>query len=272
MRKKNYNWFLLDSKNKDTYFFKMKWIFFTFSSVFLFLTSYSKEADPKITFLIAEREYLTEETLPAFARSHLIEEFRIAYCLADKEGETRHTLKNSEHIDDADLLFVSVRRRAFTTKVMNRIRIHIKKGKPVAGIRTASHAFQLRKEALPAGHQEWTKWDSEVIGGNYNGHLGKGLFCKIQSTSGGVNHEILNKVKLPFSTPATLYRNSPLPNSSMALLTGIVENHPPEPVAWINQTSSGGKVFYTSLGHVEDFKKPAFNQLLKNGIYWCIDQ
>jgi type 1 glutamine amidotransferase len=43
-------------------------------------------------------------------------------------------------------------------------------------------------------------------------------------------------------------------------------------VAWINQTSSGGKVFYTSLGHVEDFKKPAFNQLLKNGIYWCIDQ
>ena len=144
---KYYNWFLLDSKNKDFYFFKMKWIFFTFSSVFLFLTSYSKKANPKITFLIAEREYLTEETLPAFARSHLIEEFRIAYCLADKEGEARHTLKNSEHIDDADLLFVSVRRRAFTTKVMNRIRKHIKKGKPVAGIRTASHAFQLRKEA-----------------------------------------------------------------------------------------------------------------------------
>ena len=98
MRKKNYNWFLLDSKNKDTYFFKMKWIFFTFSSVFLFLTSYSKEANPKITFLIAEREYLTEETLPAFARSHLIEEFRIAYCLADKEGENQDTLSKIRNI------------------------------------------------------------------------------------------------------------------------------------------------------------------------------
>ena len=75
----------------------MKWIFFTFSSVFLFLTSYSKEANPKITFLIAEREYLTEETLPAFARSHLIEEFRIAYCLADKEGEP-HTLSKIRNI------------------------------------------------------------------------------------------------------------------------------------------------------------------------------
>ena len=80
----------------------MKWILVTFSSVFLCLTSYSKELKPKITFLIAEREYLTEETLPAFAKIHLIDDFRIAYCLADKEGDRRHTLKNSEHIDDAD--------------------------------------------------------------------------------------------------------------------------------------------------------------------------
>ena len=250
----------------------MKWIFVTFSSVFLYLTSYSTDLKPKITFLIAEREYLTEETLPVFAKAHLIDDYHIAYCFADKAGDSRHTLKNSKHIDDADLLFVSVRRRAFTIDIMNRIRKLVNNGKPVAGIRTASHAFQLRKEALPVGHQEWTKWDHEVIGGNYNGHLGKGLFCNIKLASGALNHEILNKVKLPFTTPATLYRNSPLPKTSVALLKGVVDGHPPEPVAWVNQTSSGGKVFYTSLGHVEDFKKPAFNQLLKNGINWCIDQ
>lgn len=247
----------------------MKWIFITFSS-FLYLTSYSKELKPKITFLIAEREYITEETLPVFANAHLIYDYRIAYCLADKEGDNRHTLKNSKHIDDADLLFISVRRRAFTIDIMNRIRKLVNNGKPVAGIRTASHAFQLRKEALPVGHQEWTKWDHEVIGGNYNGHLGKGLFCNVKSAAGALNHEILNKVKLPFSTPATLYRNSPLPKTSVALLEGVVDGHPPEPVAWVNHTVSGGKVFYTSLGHVEDFKQPAFNQLLKNGIRWCM--
>jgi type 1 glutamine amidotransferase len=153
---------------------------------------------------------------------------------------------------------------------MNMIRLHIKKGKPVIGIRTASHAFQLRKETLPVGHQEWTNWDHEIIGGNYNGHLGKGLTCQIYQTSKVLNHEILHKVKLPFPTPATLYRNSPLPKSSTALLTGEVKGHPPEPVAWINKTTSGGKVFYTSLGHVDDFKKPAFHQLLKNGIKWCL--
>ena len=250
----------------------MKWIYIILSFTFLFSNSYSQEKKPKVTFLIAEREYMTEVTLPVFAKSHLIDNFRIAYCLADKEGDTRHTLKNSKHIDDADLLFVSVRRRAFTVDIMNRIRKHINEGKPVAGIRTASHAFQLRKEALPAGHAEWTKWDGEVIGGNYSGHLGKGLVCNIQSTSGEVNHEILNKVKLPFSSPATLYRNTPLPKTSVALLKGVVDGHPSEPVAWVNQTVAGGKVFYTSLGHIEDFKKPAFNQLLKNAIDWCLNK
>jgi type 1 glutamine amidotransferase len=163
-----------------------------------------------------------------------------------------------------------VRRRAFDQNVMDMVRQHIKGGKPVIGIRTASHAFQLRKETLPVGHQEWTNWDHEIIGGNYNGHLGKGLTCQIYQTSKVLNHEILDEVKLPFPTPATLYRNSPLPKSSTALLTGEVKGHPPEPVAWINKTTSGGKVFYTSLGHVDDFKKPAFHQLLKNGIKWCL--
>ena len=248
----------------------MKW--FCISLLFLFptLVIYSNDPKPKITFLIAEREYRTEETLPRFAKSYLYEDYHIQYCQADKEGNGRHILRNSQEIKGADLLFISVRRRAFSKNVMNIIRQHIKKGKPVIGIRTTSHAFQLRKETLPSGHEEWTNWDNEIIGGNYQGHLGKGLLCKIHRASIEAHHPILDNIKFPFSTPATLYRNSPLPESSLPLLTGIVEENPPEPVAWINRTTSGGKVFYTSLGHVEDFDKPAFNQLLKNGINWCL--
>ncbi|HAY74513.1 MAG TPA: nicotinamidase, partial [Opitutae bacterium] len=110
----------------------------------------------------------------------------------------------------------------------------------------------------------------EVIGGNYQGHLGKGLICNIEKTSESSNHPILEKVDLPFDTPATLYRNSPLPSASKALLEGRVKGFRKEPVAWTRLTSFGGKVFYTSLGHLEDFKKPAFNQLLKNAVSWCL--
>ena len=122
---------------------------FSFIS-FSTLVVYSNHPNPKITFLIAEREYRTEETLPRFAKSHLYEDYHIQYCQADKEGNGRHILRNSQEIKGADLLFISVRRRAFNKNVMNMIRQHIKKGKPVIGIRTASHAFQLRKETLPS--------------------------------------------------------------------------------------------------------------------------
>jgi type 1 glutamine amidotransferase len=42
----------------------------------------------------------------------------------------------------------------------------------------------------------------------------------------------------------------------------------PEPVAWVN-SSSKSRVFYTSLGHADDFKLPAFTRLLENGIRWA---
>ena len=32
-----------------------------------------------------------------------------------------------------------------------------------------------------------------------------------------------------------------------------------------------GKVFYTGLGHPDDFQEPAFRQLLVNAIQWAVD-
>lgn len=229
-----------------------------------------QSAKPKISFLIAEREYQTIISIPEFAESKLAKDYRLAFCHAENEGNQRHILNNSEEIANADLLFLSIRRRAFSKETMHAISKHISSGKSVIGIRTASHAFQLRKEKLLDGHQEWPEWDSEVIGGNYNGHHGKGLLCNIKNSSPSLMHPILQNVSLPFTTSATLYRNSPLPETSKPLLVGSVKGFPPEPVAWIRRTSSKGKVFYTSLGHTEDFKKPAFNQLLKNAIEWCL--
>mgnify|MGYP001161664298 FL=1 len=231
----------------------------------------SASSPKNITFLIAEREYKTVETLPHFAKQHLSENFSRKFCRATNEGEKRNQLSNPSAIGKADLLFISVRRRAFKEETMELIRSHIAKGKPIIGIRTASHAFQLRKETLPSGHQEWPEWDREIIGGNYNGHYGKELICTIQYATNSRHHPLLKKVKIPFSTPASLYRNSPLPNASTPLLLGSVKGFPPEPVAWVHQTPAKGKVFYTSLGHEEDFKKPTFNQLLINAINWCLE-
>ena len=236
--------------------------FFLVLAILLQFNSTLCAGKQNITFLIAEREYHTERTLPKFAQSFLSKKYRIAFCEAEKEGDGRHLLKNASAIEEADLLFLSVRRRAFSKRVMLNIKKHVGDGKPILGIRTSSHAFDLRKESLPSGHQEWKDWDREVIGGNYDGHLGKGLNCTVMGISSLNSHQILNKVELPFSTPATLYRNSPLPKPSIPLLIGTVDGFPAEPVAWIHRTSQK-ESFYTSLGHIEDFQKPSFNQLLK---------
>lgn len=227
-------------------------------------------ANPKktITFIIAEREYKTEQSVPAFAHKNLSQEFILYFSQAPKEGTNRNILKNSSKIENSDLLFISVRRRAFKERTMNLIRNHVSLGKPIIGIRTTSHAFDLKNSPVPKGHQVWTEWDKKVIGGNYNGHYGKGKICSIEHFSKPVPHPILQDVKLPFTTPATLYKNSPLPKSSTVLLQGRIKDSPSEPVAWTNRTASKAKIFYTSLGHIEDFEKPAFKQLLINAVKW----
>ena len=249
----------------------MKAIYLVSILFFSFHFNVFASSQKNITFLIAEREYNTKETLPKFTKQHLSKNFSIEFCNAPNEGEKRNQLSNSSAIREADLLFISVRRRAFKEETMEQIRSHIAKGKPIIGIRTASHAFQLRKEKLPIGHQEWPEWDREIIGGNYHGHYGKELICTVQLGINSRLHPILEKIKLPFITPASLYRNSPLPEVSTALLVGSVKGFSPEPVAWVNRTKFKGKVFYTSLGHEEDFQKESFQILLKNAVNWCMD-
>ena len=241
--------------------------------LFLFLLSVAgaKDGGKTIVFLIAEREYKTKESLPVFAGKTL-GDYTLRYCHAEDEGSNRNVLKNAGAIASADLLFVSARRRAFSGKTMSLIRKHVADGKPVLGIRTASHAFDLRKGSPPEGHETWDDWDKTVMGGNYDGHHGQGKPCRVDRFPSGSDHPILKNLKFPFETPASLYRNSPLPSESVPLLRGTIEGAPSEPLAWTNRSPYGGKVFYTSLGHVEDFKKPAVNKLLFNAVQWCLEK
>jgi type 1 glutamine amidotransferase len=44
-----------------------------------------------------------------------------------------------------------------------------------------------------------------------------------------------------------------------------------EPLTWVREKAQGrGKVFYTGLGHPDDFKLPAFRQLMVNAIHWAV--
>jgi type 1 glutamine amidotransferase len=50
---------------------------------------------------------------------------------------------------------------------------------------------------------------------------------------------------------------------------GQIPDQPGEPIAWTNTNKFGGRVFYTSLGHIDDFKQESFNRLLVNALRWA---
>jgi type 1 glutamine amidotransferase len=53
----------------------------------------------------------------------------------------------------------------------------------------------------------------------------------------------------------------------------LIPNESPEPLAWVRIVGSRqARIFYTSLGHPEDFAEPAFRRLLLNGILWGLRQ
>jgi putative heme-binding domain-containing protein len=222
---------------------------------------------PRAVFLIGEDEYRTEKTLPDFAWKEL-EPVGIRCTFAIADPKKPHDFPGVEALGDADLLVLSVRRRAPAAHEMAIIRRYIEAGKPLVGIRTACHAFDTRGQA-PPGHLEWTTFDPDVLGGHYTGHHGNDLKPLIERTGEKTPVPIVEGVETPFTAQGSLYKTGPLASSCIPLLTGTIPGQRAEPVAWIN-TKGKARIFYTSLGHSGDFEIPAFRVLLRNAVLWAL--
>ena len=222
--------------------------------------------------LVAEREYQTDETLPAFAKQHL-DDYRLTFVFADPK-DANHLI-GIDAIKSADVLVVSVRRRTLPKDQLDLVRDYVSSGKPVVGIRTASHAFCLRNKQPPEGRAAWPEFDQQVFGGNYSNHYGNAFKAIVTRADAGAKKHTtllrgLESCK-PFLAGGSLYQVSPLASGTSVLLTGRVEGQPQEPVAWTFQRADGGKSFYTSLGHIDDFRGDVLPRLLVNAIAWSLE-
>jgi len=234
---------------------------------------FSSDKRPRVVFISAESEYGAAESLPGFA--HELETKYGFYCeilqgSTERNGPERHEFAGMESLEKADLVVVFARRRAFPQEQMKYLRRYLSRGKPLIGLRTASHAFDARGRG-PKDHAEWTKFDPDVLGGNYHGHYGSGPTTTVMPVDGAEKHPILAGLQSPFTSISSLYQVSPLKKSTKTLLIGTIPDKEPEPVAWTNRYRNS-RVFYTSLGYVEDFKNPQFRRLLINAVFWAMDE
>ncbi len=231
--------------------------------------AFKPDGRPSAVFLIGDDEYETARTLPAFAEAELEPNgVRCTFVVADPKSP--HDFPGLEALADADLLFVSARRRAPSDEHMRIIKHFVESGRPVVGIRTASHAFDARGKA-PAGHSEWPTFDPDVLGGHYTGHHANDAEPTIDLAPEAKGHAILDGVTAGFRSKGSLYKASPLAPTTIPLLMGSIEGHPAEPVAWVN-LKGRSRVFYTSLGHPDDFQNPSFRRLLRNAVFWALDR
>lgn len=237
---------------------------------------FKNDRRPTVVMVIGESEYHTWETLPAFASEVLLTTgLKIEYVTASTRADD-YEFKGAGILGEADLVLVSARRRAMPHDMASLLKKHLESGKPFVGIRTASHAFALRRAdrnmLAKAGLKDWPEFDHEVLGGHYSGHHPAGPLTFVRVVPDAADHPVLKNISsAPWSSPASLYKSSPLRSGAKVLLMGQIPGKQAEPIAWVNNAGpQQARVFYTSLGHPDDFKNPLFRRLLANGILWAL--
>ena len=106
----------------------------------------------KIVLISGDEEYRSEEALPQLARILSTRHgFACTVLFAQDPAEPGlinpnylHNIPGLEALDDADLMIIFTRFRELPAAQMRHIDNYLKRGKPVLGIRTATHAFNVK--------------------------------------------------------------------------------------------------------------------------------
>ena len=229
-----------------------------------------------VAFVVGEPEYCSHMSMPAvadeLARSHGYKTTLCATSIVEDEPDFPVSeFPGLECLADADLMVIFTRFRVLPDDQMRQFEAYLNSGRPVVGLRTSSHAFHFPAES------KWNSWNDgfgrDVFGTPWINHHGHSSRTEVSVLEGAERHPILNNMERRFRVRSWLYHVQPLSKPCDKLLWGIPlepECEPQaNPVAWTTE-HNGGKVFFTTLGHPDDFKVASFRTLLTNGIRWSL--
>jgi len=226
-----------------------------------------KATGPRVMLISYDEEYQSAKTLPQLAREL---HDRYGCDCTFLMGEKGKGITELDKLATADVLVLFVWRYSLPKQQMAMIRRYLDAGKPLVALRTSCHAFDTRTE-VPAGWEAWPRFGHDVLGSNYRGHHRHEILTKVTAPDHAAGHAILAGIPwAQWTSAATLYQVSPLDPSTTVLLIGRCEDGV-EPIAW-TRNYHGGRVFYTSLGCVEDFQTPQFGTLMVNAVHWAMNK
>src|SRR5260370_22332543 len=134
----------------------------------------------KVCLISGSFEYKSDASLSKL-QDHLEKHFPVKCSRAFAKSET--DLPGLENLDTCDVAVLFTRRLKLEGDQLERIKKYCLSGKPLVGIRTASHAIQT-----------WLDLDKDALGGNYKGHYNDGPLAEITLEAAANDHPILNGV------------------------------------------------------------------------------
>jgi uncharacterized protein (TIGR03067 family) len=257
----------------------------------------------QVVLISGDEEYRSEEGLPEVARILAGRHgFRctVLFAIDPSDGTINPTVRDNipglEALQAADLMIILARFRNLPDDQMKYIVDYVELGRPIIGLRTATHAFDIPAGRTYARYGWQSKdWEGgfgrQVLGETWISHHGE---HGRQSTRGVLvkemaGHPILRGLKDgDIWGPTDVYGvRLPLPGDSQPVVLGQIlagmhptdspvtgkQNKPMLPVAWIKSyKGAGGKsarVFTTTMGASQDLQSEGLRRLLVNACYWA---
>ena len=255
-----------------------------------------------VVLIAGDEEYRSEEALPQLAK--ILADRHGFKCTVlfpiDKDGTINPDVSNIpglEALRHADLMVIFTRFRHLPEDQMEEIVNYVDSGRPIIGMRTATHAFNIRDGQPYAGYSWNSKgWEGgfgrQVLGETWIEHYGR---HGKEATRGliapeGAGHPILKGIKDgDIFGPTDVYKvRIPLPGDTKPLVLGEVvdgmsptdkpivgeKNDVKMPVAWVKTYTSKadktGRVFNTTMGAATDLTSEGLRRLLVNAAYWAV--
>jgi hypothetical protein len=254
-----------------------------------------------IVLISGDEEYRSEEALPQLAKilaKHHGFKCTVLFAIDSKDGTINPNQNNNipglEALKSADLMILFTRFRDLPDEQMKYVADYVESGRPIIGMRTATHAFNLKSKTF--AKYTWNNRDGgfgrQVLGETWISHHGnhgkqstRGIHAK-----GEENHPILRGIQDgDIWGPTDVYGvRLPLPSDCKPLVMGQVlegmkstdnpvsgkPNDPMMPIAWIKSyTGTEGKsarVFTTTMGASQDLQSEGLRRLLVNACYWTL--
>jgi type 1 glutamine amidotransferase len=250
---------------------KLTLLMFTFG---VLSASGIRAQQPHVAFITGDDEYRSEYSMPMIAK--IIEAkhgMRTSIAYAKPTPQSNKNIEGLEALESADLAVFYLRWRELPDDQLKLILDYVESGKPIVGLRTTTHSFRY-PEGSP--HENMNDgFGIDVMGQKWIRHHGHFSSTDVQKIPEQASHPVLRGVRTPFHVRSWLYVVDPLHGDSQPLLMGQAISpqnkidYGPQPVAW-TKTYKGARIFFTTLGHPEDFQLEAVRRLFINGIYWAL--